>query len=416
MSLQLFDKQLDFFTDKGSRLNFLTGSVRSGKTFVSLWKFAMTVLESPREYEFIMCGKTITSLKRNCLYLLESMVGRSNFRFHTTSKEAILFGHKIYLEGANDERSENKIRGMTLGGAYCDEITLYPKSFVQMLLSRLSLRDAQLFATCNPDNPHHYIKQEFIDSDELDISVWHFRIDENIFLDRDYVEQIKKEYSGVFYQRYILGEWVRAEGVIYKAFANDYKAFTKTRKDKLPRFGAIVIGVDFGDSRSATTFVAVGLTMKYKEVYILDEYYSIDASQTPEGLNGDYTKFVNRVKSQYSSLCDSYVTRADSAEGTLINGLKTTTIETGVQVKRSIKRPIIDRIRLVQLLMGEGRFWVMEDCKYVIDAFQNAMWNDKKDFDERLDDFTSNIDSIDATEYAIEPFMKQLTIAGSVKQ
>ena len=126
-------KQDQFLYSEGARLNFLSGSVRSGKTYVSVLKWCLWLLEQPLENEFIMVGKTVSSLKRNCFGYITTLIGEANFTYSTSKKEAYIFGRKVYLEGANDERAEQKIRGMTLAGAYCDEVTLYPESFLVFL-------------------------------------------------------------------------------------------------------------------------------------------------------------------------------------------------------------------------------------------------------------------------------------------
>ena len=118
------------------RLNILEGSVRSGKTWVSLVLWAFWVASSPKDKTYMMCGKTLTTLKRNCLYPLQEMIGEINFTFSTSAKEAFLFGRNVLLEGASDKRSEGKIRGVTLMGAYCDELTLFDEDFFTTLLSR----------------------------------------------------------------------------------------------------------------------------------------------------------------------------------------------------------------------------------------------------------------------------------------
>ena len=128
-------KQLDFILNKDKRINILTGSVRSGKTYVSLLKWAIFVGSMSINTEFLMTGKTITSLKRNCLGLLQDLVGIDNFTFSISQKTAKLFGRTIWFEGANDDRAEAKIRGMTLGGAYVDELTQIPEDFYKILLS-----------------------------------------------------------------------------------------------------------------------------------------------------------------------------------------------------------------------------------------------------------------------------------------
>lgn len=171
------------------RLTVLQGSVRSGKTWISLILWALWVASRPREYLYMMSAKSLQTLKRNCLLPLQELIGERNFTFSLSAKEGILFGKKIMLEGANDARSENKIRGITLGGAYCDELTLFPEDFFTMLLSRLSAPGAKLFATTNPDVPTHWLKKKYLDNEKLadDLLNVFFSIDDNTTLPLDYV-------------------------------------------------------------------------------------------------------------------------------------------------------------------------------------------------------------------------------------
>jgi PBSX family phage terminase large subunit len=205
--------------NKLKRINLLEGSVSSGKTWVSLVLWAFLVKTSPEDKQYLMCAKSLTTLKRNCLLLLQELVGERNFTFSLSSKEGRLFGRKIFFEGANDSRSEAKIRGMTLQAAYCDELTQFPEDFYTMLLSRLRLPNAKIIATTNPDNPLHWLKVNYIDrEDELDLLDVKFLLEDNDKLPPDYIENIKKEYTGVFYDRFILGNWVAAEGLIYPMY------------------------------------------------------------------------------------------------------------------------------------------------------------------------------------------------------
>lgn len=199
------------------RINLLEGSVSSGKTWISLVLWAFWVASMPADKLYLMCAKSLTTLKRNCLIPLEELVGTRNFTFSIPAKEGYLFGRRILLEGANDARSESKIRGLSLQGAYCDELTQFPEDFFAMLLSRLRIPAAKLIATTNPDNPHHWLKKNYIDrADELDFLDEKFLIADNTALDPEYVENVMKEYTGVFYERFILGRWKAAEGAIYR--------------------------------------------------------------------------------------------------------------------------------------------------------------------------------------------------------
>lgn len=154
-----------------------------------------------------MVGKTITSLKRNCLVLPESLCPKGDFPFSISKKEALLFGRKIYLEGVNDSRAENKIRGMTLQAAYCDELTLFTEDFFAILLSRLSMANAKLLGTTNPDSSSHWLMKKYISrKDNLDLKIWNFLLDDNDTIPEGTIKAMKNEYTGVFYDRFIL--WV----------------------------------------------------------------------------------------------------------------------------------------------------------------------------------------------------------------
>jgi PBSX family phage terminase large subunit len=403
----LIPKQKEFLFAKDKRLNFLVGSVRSGKTFISLWKFIFFVVSRPKKEEFIMVGKTITSLNRNCLGYILNFVGEDNFSYSISNKIAYLFGRKIWLEGANDESSEQKIRGMTLAGAYCDEVTLFPESFFVMLLSRLSLADAKLWATCNPDNPNHYIKEKYIEKTGLDLACWVFLLNENKFIADTFIDNLSKEYSGVHYQRFILGQWVRAEGIIYEKFANNTSDYL-IALNSLPQLIQINVGVDFGGNKSASTFVCTGFTRSYKDVIIL-ESERITGIISPDELEAKYVQFMKDCLIKYNRYIE---VRCDSAEQILIKGLYRATQRAmlNAQVKNAIKMCVNDRIHLVNKLIGQGRFWVLRHNKTVIKALQDAIWKDNKNIakDERLDNGTTDIDTLDAMEYSIEPNHKYL--------
>lgn len=392
-----------FKSGKLKRINILTGSVRSGKTWISLVLWAFWILTRPKDGVYLMAAKTLTTLKRNCLDLLVSLVGEDKFSYSLSQKKGELFGRKIILEGASDIRSEGKIRGLTLSGAYIDELTLVPEDFFVMLLSRLSSPGAKLFATTNPDNPRHYVKQKFLDrKDELDLFTENFVIDDNTFLPEDYVEDLKKEFSGVFYDRFILGRWVAAEGVIYRLFADNTKRYLLGTS---PEIAFASIGVDFGGNRSATAFVLTGFTRGLKDVVVLDEVYVKDKISTTE-LEDLFVDFVRRSTERYRV----YDAWCDNAESTLIRGLENAVARAGlfITVRPAKKTRILDRIRLLNSLMSYGRFFVLTACENVIEALCSAVWDEKSIADTRCDNGVLNVDSLDALEYSIEVYMNDL--------
>lgn len=402
----LTQKQFLFLCTKLKRLNFLSGSVRSGKTYVSLQKFALAVKSSPPNAEFILCGKTLTTLKRNCLNLLQELVGEANFTYRTSEKEGVLFGRKVWLEGANDINSENKIRGMTLFGAYCDEVTLYPETFFSMLLSRLSFDDAFMIATCNPDTPSHYIKKDFIDNPNLDIAVWNFILTDNKFMGKKYIEEISKEYTGVFYNRFILGQWVRAEGIIYPDYANNEEEFLiPSLQDRL---AIITIGIDYGASQGSTVFQATGIKEGYKGIVALKQR-KIDGIQDPEDIYVYFEEFYNELIKEYGVV--HYVFADWGGLGqVLTRGLwrYAQKHHINTQIQDCEKIAILDRILLVQRIMGRRMFQIIRgENEGLRDAFKEAVWEEGAN-NVRLDDGTTDIDSLDAFEYSVIPFFKQI--------
>ena len=168
-------------------------------------------------------------------------------------------------------RSEGKIRGLTLQGAYCDELTQLPEDFFTMLLSRLRRPNAKLIATTNPDSPSHWLKTNYIDrQDELDYLGVKFLLDDNTTLPPDYVENVKKEYTGVFYERFILGNWVAAEGLIYPMYEKALQEPPKDDDGEIKQAEQYILSIDYG---TLNAFACL-LWGKYGNVwYAIDGYY-----------------------------------------------------------------------------------------------------------------------------------------------
>ena len=410
-------KQLDFIANEDSRINLLTGAVRSGKTYVSLLKWAIFVGSMPIDNEFLMAGKTITALNRNCLGLLQSLVGSSNFTYSLNKKEGILFGRKIWLEGANDERAESKIRGMTLAGAYVDELTQIPFEFYTMLLSRLSVKNAKLYATTNPDSPNHWVKLEIIDNEEIKRKVWNFQFDDNIILKNENEESfdaLRKEYESmgeVFYQRFILGLWVLAEGLIYQSFIKNKEIFLKDNAvdengNKL-NFLIISIGIDYGATEGETEFKATGITPYFREVWTIDEE-KLSGLHSPEDMYNKFVEFYNRVVAEYGKVTHCFADYGALGQ-VLTYGLNRHLQQNRIplKVEDCIKGHIIDRIQLDCQLFAQSRRFILRKCKYLIEAYSQAVWDEKHE-NERLDDGSTPIDDLDASEYSIFPFYDKL--------
>ena len=398
---------IDVINENTARINILSGSVRSGKTFISLLAFILMVTKSEKTDTFLIAGKTITALKRNCFGLISDICGK-DFKYSTISKYGEILGRKVYFEGANDSRAENKIRGMTLTGAYCDEITLFTEDFFSMLLSRLSAKNAFLLGTTNPDSPNHWLKKKYINrKDKLSLKLWEFLIDDNTTLSEEFITNTKKEHIGVYYDRFILGKWVQAEGLIYRVFADNNNRYIF---DKLPeKLAFITIGIDYGASVSKTAFIATGFSQGLNKVYILKENY-IEGTAEPTEIYQRFREFYFDI---YNTFGNATVAFADyGALGQIITkGIQTMCMSYGlpIRIKDCKKGTINDRIQLTCQLFGQDRLFIHKDCKHTIGAFNNAVWQENK-VDTRLDDGSVEIDFLDAFEYSINDFNKKLVV------
>lgn len=404
-------KQRKFIYDiiKGNtkRINILEGSVRSGKTYVSLIAWIILLSQLPQDHNYLMVGKTLTSLKRNCLSILEGICPTDSFEYSTIKKEAKIFGRRVFLEGVNDTRAEHKIRGMTLQATYCDEITLFTEDFFSMLLSRLSLQGSLLLGTTNPDAPTHWLMKKFISREgEISLKTWKFLLDDNNTIDKSIRDEMKKEYTGVFYERFILGNWVQAEGIIYDNFAN-YTSKYLASKIRLNDIDLVNIGVDYGASKSKTAAVACAFTNEFKNLVVLDEV-QFDGVNNPEILYFKLGEFYNRVHKRYGIIGGIYADWGGLGQ-IITKGLKIYLNKNceNAKVFDCKKTRIIDRIQILNRLIGANRFKVFANCINVIEALKTAIWDPKHD-DMRLDDGTTNIDILDALEYAYTPQITNL--------
>ncbi len=404
------ENQGKFLKCKLHRINLLCGAVRSGKTYISIIRMIGEIITAPKNAPILLIGKSITTLRRNVLIPMQSICGSKNFQFSTAAKTAKLAGHPIFIDGAADSRAEEKIRGMTLYAAYADELSLYSADFFNMLLSRLSMPGAFLIATTNPDSPSHWLYKNFISRDsDIDLKLWNFSFADNPVLNPVYIEQIKKEFRGVFYDRFILGKWCTADGVIYRDFCeNNSKYIVDNVPDDIMM---ISIGIDYGADRSKTVFVAIAATSGFDKIYIIDCAELVGIHSPPDIYN-QFDIFYNRVVKKYGKC--QYVFADYGALGQVLSmGLNTylSFQKLPVKVRDCSKGRIFDRIQLECSLFGQNRLFILSNCEKMIDAFNCAVWDNKK-IDTRLDDgHTAEIDYLDAFEYSIYSFRQHINLS-----
>lgn len=409
--MQLSKKQNEYIINATHRWNIKSGAVRSGKSYVDT---AYIVPKRIRERAGkpglnVIMGVSKESIERNVLQPMREiytsdLIGNINNR-----NVARVCGEDVYCLGAEKVSQVAKIQGASIKYCYGDEIAKWNKEVFQMLKSRLDKTYSCFDGACNPENPTHWLK-EFIDNKELDIYLQKYTIFDNPFLDPEFVKQLRKEYEGtVYYDRLILGLWKRAEGAIYRKFADHPEEFIK--EPAASDLTEIVIGVDFGGNKSGHSFVARGYD-RDNNVYGLKSVRHMN-KDFKDGidsniLNDLLIQFVNEVQEKYGKVDFIYW---DNAETTLGQSIRNAMIKAhpNVIVRPAKKIRIKDRIECVLKLMGAGRFFITEDCETLSTALQEAVWDEKAMKDDRLDDGSSDIDTLDAFEYTIERDIKMLT-------
>jgi PBSX family phage terminase large subunit len=241
-------KQIRSVFEATARINIWHGAVSSGKTIASLLAFLLAVVAAPRNGLILIVGRTIQTVERNVIDVLMQPAGPfgliSRWVAHSRgSGTAVIFGRVVHLIGAHDVRAEGRIRGVTAALIYIDEVTLIPEGFFVMCLSRLRVPGARLLGTTNPDGPLHWLRVKFLlRAAELNLRQWVFDLEDNPSLTADYKQALRAEYVGLFYRRFILGQWCLAEGAIFDSFDPDMHVV-----DRLPAIERwIGLGVDYG--------------------------------------------------------------------------------------------------------------------------------------------------------------------------
>ena len=321
--------------------------------------------------------------------------------------------NSFYCFGGKDESSQDLIQGMTLAGILFDEVALMPQSFVTQGEARCSVDGAKMWYNCNPKGPSHYFKKEYVDmAADKKLLYLHFTMDDNLTLSEPVKERYKRMFTGVFYQRNVLGLWVTAEGRIYTAFSDDniiQKAEWYAQDEggrwlhpMRQNIAICTMGVDFGGNKSSHAFNLTGFTRGFRQLITLKEK-RIKEEMTPNELEAAFVEFVKECKAEYPTFTEVY---CDSAEQVLIRGFRNALRlhNIPVAVKNARKGEIIDRIRFYSAMQNQLRYYAISDCTEVIDAFRDAVWDEDKE-DVRLDDGSTNIDSLDAQEYSSEPYM-----------
>lgn len=388
------------------------GAKRSGKTILNNDLFLMELMRVRKIADtlgiatpmYILAGVSSKTIQNN---ILTEIYNKYGITFKFDKHGSFNFkGVKIVQAYTGTIAGLGGIRGMTAFGAYINEASLAKQEVFKEIISRCSGEGARILVDTNPDNPKHWLLNEYINNSDANILSFKYSLDDNTFLGERYIKNIKANTpQGIFYQRDILGNWVAGEGVIYKSFADNV---TKFETEKSFNFETINIGVDFGGNKSKHAFCCTGITKGYKELIALaSEKHEPD---TPERLNAQFIDFVKKMLYKYGRIDCIY---CDSAEQVLIRGMQKALQDNNlnIAIKNAIKNEIINRIRIVNVLMTTSRFfYVKNENTSLVDALQSAVWDSKSLEDKRLDDNTSDIDTLDSFEYSFEKYIKVLSM------
>ena len=405
------DKQKEFIREANHRYNIKVGARRCGKTYLDvLYMIPQRILERKgKDGLNAILGVSKSTIERNVLQPLRQIYGKTLVGNISSDNTTRLFGEEVYCLGAEKISQVSKIQGTSIKYCYGDEIAKWNKEVFVMIQASLDKPYSIMDGALNPENKNHWLKKEFLDQvDEkgLDVYVQHYTIFDNPFLSKDFVDNLCKEYAGtVYYNRLILGQWCDAEGIIFRAIAdNKDKYLTSNVKS-----GFISIGIDWGGHKSAHTICATKISSTFEYIQTLKSD-RLDA----EGTDTDkifkwIIKFILEIEKEYGSIVGIF---PDCAEQVLINSLRKELVNNGIYIPvyDSVKIPIEDRIRLIIIMLNINAIsFIKGKTDYTIEALQEAIYDENSEKECWVDDGTSDIDSLDAFCYSWTYWATQLS-------
>lgn len=432
------DKHKDYIRKSAECMyNIAEGAIRSGKTVANVFAFAHE-LKTAKDKLHLATGSTVANAKLNIGdangFGLEYIFrGQSRWGKYKDNEALFIKGPStdrhlkvvIFAGGAKAD-SYKKIRGNSYAMWIATEINLHHDNTIKEAFNRTAAADKRrFFWDLNPDNPAADIYTSYIDKYAEKakegtllggFNYMHCTLDDNINISAQRRSEIKSQYdeTSIWYQRDILGLRRIAEGLIYRRFAEGNYAVPDNLKNDLGEIAnirRIIVGVDFGGSKSGHAFVATGIIGDYQKVVVLaSERHFGDIA--PDDLGQLFVDFLLKIMNLFGS---PYVCYADNAEQVLIRGLRKALVEAGIvmPIRDAYKDVIVNRIRLTDRLISQKRLYHTEHAETFKTAMSSAVWDDKKPTkSERLDDSTSDIDTLDAFEYTIERDAKKYIRGG----
>lgn len=366
---QLSPKAYTSIRSCNARINLWHGAVRSGKTISSLIAWGLRLSIRPKEGLYMMVGKTSKALERNCVLPFMDIFGHANC-VHVPSQSRLYFlGRRIDLLDANDSGSAGRIQGSTVTDAYGDELTTWPESVFAMLMSRLSVPGARFYGTTNPDGPSHWLKKNYIDrAPELNLRQWGFGLDDNLALPSEYKEAIRREYTGLWYRRYVLGEWTLAEGAVYDCLGqHNYVEKDDPRLVAAVAQGDRYFAIDYG---TANPFVCLDVRLYCGNMVLAGEWRWDSADKRRQMTDSEYADQMMRMAGEGNPVVAAIV---DPSAASFILELR----RRGLPV-RLAENEVLDGIRRTGTLLADARILIdREACSSMVAELEGYRWDAK---------------------------------------
>lgn len=406
--IEFSEKQVEYINNAVHRWNFKIGATQCGKTYVDT-QFIIPdrIVERLGKPGLVfIVGVSKGTIQRNIIEPLQEIWGNELVTDIGSNNISIIFGEKVYCIGADNIGMVRKFRGARIKYLYIDEIVDIIKEVFELLKSRLSFEYSCCDASGNPQSRTHYIKK-FIESD-VDVYVQNYTLFDNPFLPEKYIEELCKEYRGtVYYNRYILGQWCNAEGLIFQQIANDY---TKYIIKEVQLNSIISIGIDWGGNKSNHSITATKISRNFKNIQCLkSDRMKATGSNTKQVFRW-IINFIKEIQDKYGTVSFIF---ADSAEQVLNNSLQGELLANGLNIKvqDSLKIEIKNRIELWNRLLNLDRLSFIDgQTKTIIEALQTALYDEKAKDDRWIDDGeTSDIDSLDSFNYSFEFWFEEIS-------
>lgn len=389
---------------KDARGIIADGAIRSGKTLMMSMSFGLWAMNNFNGKQFGMAGKTIASFRRNVLGAFKQVMETRGYTVKERRNDNMLIISKgdienyFYLFGGKDEGSQDLVQGLTAAGFFFDEVALMPQSFVNQAAGRLSETGAKLWFNCNPEGPFHWFKTEFIDMRESKkLFRLHFNMYDNPSLTEERHEYYEEMYpSGVFRSRYILGKWVRSEGVIYDNFNREEMVVDS---DKIRHFHPTknYVSIDYG-TQNATVFKMWRLCKDDNKWYCVKEYYysgrETNIQKTDEEYLADLNEFVDELihYKEFDPYKREYVEKTDKyGRVTIIldpsaASFRATLKKDGYKIKKA-NNSVLDGIRVQAVLMNSGIIKWYDNNTHTFKEIESYVWDEtptKKGKDQPL--------------------------------